>query len=176
MDARWPFSAGAKRCPDFFRRAFLDCDVASFAVMGATWLDSSEIVFVSRATEVLSSCVAVARFASSRVWSYCISVKKCHIGLCGVHVCCISFGLWGLWWSLGLLEGSNEVSIEIDPGFSSLGFRENSWKSSWYSPHFSMFAWAIETIWWGVYGFCTATAYWFHSIFSENYQIGFRLK
>ena len=54
----------------------MDCDVASFAVMVATWLDSSEIVFVSRATEVLSSCVAVARFASSRVWSYCISVKS----------------------------------------------------------------------------------------------------
>ena len=42
----------------------------------ATWLDSSDIVFVTSATDVLSACVAVARFASARVWSCCISVKS----------------------------------------------------------------------------------------------------
>ena len=59
----------AKQCPDFFRREFLDCAVVSFALRVATWLDSSEIFFVSSATEVMSACVAVVRFASARVWS-----------------------------------------------------------------------------------------------------------
>ena len=53
----------------FFRRSFSDCDVSSFAVRVATWLDSSEIVFVNNATEVMSYFVAVAIFASARVWS-----------------------------------------------------------------------------------------------------------
>ena len=68
-------SARAKRCLDFIRQAFLDCAVMSFAVRVATWLKSSKIVFVNSATEVLLACVAVAIFASARVWSCCISVK-----------------------------------------------------------------------------------------------------
>ena len=76
MDARWPCSAGAKQCPNFSRRVFSDCAVASFAVRVATWLDSYKIVFVNSMTEVLSDCVAVARFASARVWSCCILVKS----------------------------------------------------------------------------------------------------
>ena len=39
-------------------------------------LDISEIVFVSSATNVLSACVAVARFARVRVWSCSILVKS----------------------------------------------------------------------------------------------------
>ena len=39
-------------------------------------LDSSKIVFVNSVTEVMSACVAVARFASTRVWSCCILVKS----------------------------------------------------------------------------------------------------
>ena len=60
----------------FFSRELSDCAVASFAVRLETWIDSSDIVFVGSATDVLSYCVAVARFASARVWSYCISVKS----------------------------------------------------------------------------------------------------
>ena len=60
----------------FFRRAFLECAVDSFTVRVATWVDISDIVFVNIATEVLSDCVAVARFASTRVWSYCILVNS----------------------------------------------------------------------------------------------------
>ena len=56
-------------CPDFFIQEFLTCDVASFYMSIATWPESSEIVFVSSATDVLSDCVAVERFASARVWS-----------------------------------------------------------------------------------------------------------
>ena len=59
----------------FFTQAFLACDVASFAVRVATWLDSSDIIFVSSVNVVLLACVAVARFFSARVWSYCILVK-----------------------------------------------------------------------------------------------------
>ena len=59
-----------------FRRAVSDCAVASFAGRVATWLDISKIIFVNRATEVLSACVSVARFTNARVWSYCISVKS----------------------------------------------------------------------------------------------------
>ena len=58
-----------------FRQAFSDCAVAIFAVRVATWLDSSKIVFVNRATKVLPDCVSVAIFASSRVWSCFILVK-----------------------------------------------------------------------------------------------------
>ena len=60
----------------FFRRAFLDCGIASFAVRVATCLENSKIVFVNSAAEVLLACVAVARFASARVWPCCISVKS----------------------------------------------------------------------------------------------------
>ena len=42
----------AKRCPDFFRREFFQCSVASFAVRIATRVESSAIVFVNSATEV----------------------------------------------------------------------------------------------------------------------------
>ena len=76
MDAQWLCSAGVEQCPNFSSQAFLDCAVASFTVRLATWLDSSDIVFVSSKTDVMSDCVAFARFASARVWSCCISVKS----------------------------------------------------------------------------------------------------
>ena len=44
--------------------------------MVANWPDSSEIVFVSSANEVLLAYVAVVRFTSARVWSCYISVKS----------------------------------------------------------------------------------------------------
>ena len=50
--------------------------MASFAVRVETWFESSKIAFVNSATEVLLDCVAVARFASARVWSCCISVNS----------------------------------------------------------------------------------------------------
>ena len=58
-------SAEAEQCTNFFIRAFLECDVASFAVRVDN--DISAIVFVNSATKVLSVCVAVAIFASARV-------------------------------------------------------------------------------------------------------------
>ena len=60
----------------FFTRVFSDCAVASFAVKVATWIDISDIFFMSSATDVLLDCVAVAIFASARVWSCCISEKS----------------------------------------------------------------------------------------------------
>ena len=60
----------------FFSQEFLACAVASFAVWVATWLDSSDIVFVSSATDVMLACVPVARFASTRVCSCCTLVKS----------------------------------------------------------------------------------------------------
>ena len=42
----------------------------------ATWLDRSDNIFVSSATDVLSYFVAVAIFARARVWSCRISVKS----------------------------------------------------------------------------------------------------
>ena len=65
-----------EQSPNFFRQAFSDCDAASFAVRVATWLESSKIVFVNGTTKVMSAYVAVARFASARVWSCCILVKS----------------------------------------------------------------------------------------------------
>ena len=76
LDARCPCPAVVDCCPDFFIHIFLACAVASFAVSSATWLDSSKIVFASSATDVLSACVAVTRFASARVCSCCISVSS----------------------------------------------------------------------------------------------------
>ena len=55
---------------------FSNCAVASFAVRVATWLDSSEIVFVTIVTKVMLACVAVERFARARVWYCCILVKS----------------------------------------------------------------------------------------------------
>ena len=71
--------------PIFSRREFLDCAVASFAVRLATWLEISEIVFVNSTTEVLSACVAVARFSSATVWSCYNSVKSAALA-CGVCI------------------------------------------------------------------------------------------
>ena len=76
LDARCPFSAVVDWCPYFFIRAFSACAVASFDLISAIWLEISEIVFVSSATDVLSASVAVARLASARVWSYCILVNS----------------------------------------------------------------------------------------------------
>ena len=76
LDARCPCPAVVDFCPDFFILAFLACAVAIFAVSSATWPESFEIVFVSSATNVLSACVVVARFVSTRVWSCCILVNS----------------------------------------------------------------------------------------------------
>ena len=76
LDALCPRPAVVDWCPDFFIRTFSACVVASFAVSSATWLDSSETVFVRSVTDFLSACVAVARFASARMWSCCISAES----------------------------------------------------------------------------------------------------
>ena len=67
LDARCPCPDVVDFCPDLFILAFFACAVASFAVISATWLDSSEIVFMSKVTDVWSACVAVARFTSAWV-------------------------------------------------------------------------------------------------------------
>ena len=76
LDTRCPCSAVVDWCPDCFIQAFLAYVVASLEVRWATWLDISDIVFVRITTDVLSTCVAVAIFASARVWSCCISVRS----------------------------------------------------------------------------------------------------
>ena len=60
----------------FFRHVFSDCAVASFVVRVETWVESSVIVFVDRATNVLSDCVVVARYYSPIVCSFCILVNN----------------------------------------------------------------------------------------------------
>ena len=67
LDARCPYPAVVDCCTAFYVRTFSAGAVAIFAVISATWIDSSEIVFVSSTTDVLSVCVAVARFASAWV-------------------------------------------------------------------------------------------------------------
>ena len=54
----------------------MECFVASFAVRIETWVESSAILFVNSATDVLSACVVVEIFASARVWSCCILVNR----------------------------------------------------------------------------------------------------
>ena len=76
LDAPCPCPAVVNCFPDLFIHAFLACAMASFAVSSATWLESSEIVFVSSANNVLSAYVAVVRFASARVYSCLISVNS----------------------------------------------------------------------------------------------------
>ena len=89
LDAQCPYPAVVDFCPDFFILSFLACAVASFSVSSATWLDSSKIVFVSSATDVVLACAEVARFASARVWSCCISVNSsafaCAACTCDTH-------------------------------------------------------------------------------------------
>ena len=69
----WPIDVRDQLGPNdvriFFRQAFSDCAVASFAVRVVTWDDISAIVFVNSATDVLSDFVAVTIFASAIVWS-----------------------------------------------------------------------------------------------------------
>ena len=65
MDEQCPCPAVVYCCPDFFILTFSACAMASFTVSSVTWLDSSEIVYVSKATNFLSDCVAVAIFASA---------------------------------------------------------------------------------------------------------------
>ena len=117
LDARFPCSAVVERCPNFFIRAFLACDVASFVVRWAIWLDSSDIVFVISATDVLSDCVAVARFASTRVWSFCVSVKSSALA----YAACM-FSAYPLVFEVlddlqVSLKDPSEVSLEVDPCF-----------------------------------------------------------
>ena len=47
-----------------------------FAVRVVTWDDSSAIVFVKIATNVLLDCVSVTRFASAMLCSCCISANN----------------------------------------------------------------------------------------------------
>ena len=63
LDARCQFPAVVDCCPDFLTRAFSACSVARFLESSVTWLESSEIVFMRSTSDILSACVAVARFA-----------------------------------------------------------------------------------------------------------------
>ena len=160
----------------FFSGAFSDCAVASFADRVATWLDSSEIVFVSSATNVLLAYVSVAIFASARVWSCCILVKSAAM-TCAACTFAAYPSVFKFLDDLQVtLKARAKWVLKLLQIFSSLAFRCHSQQSSWYSPHFSMFPHSIEKIWAGEYGFFMATASWFHSIFQRNLQIGFRLK
>ena len=69
----WP---GPNNVPIFPDRRSQIALLRFFAVRVATWLNSSDIVFVRSTTNVMLACVAVERFASARVWSCCISVKS----------------------------------------------------------------------------------------------------
>ena len=68
-------ASGAAACA-FLRWAFSNCAVDIFAVKVVTLVDSSAIVFINIATDVLSACVGVATFASAMVWSFYVSVNK----------------------------------------------------------------------------------------------------
>ena len=154
--------------PIFSRREFLDCAVASFVVRSATWLEISEIVFVNSTTEVLSACVAVARFSSATVWSCYNSVKSAALA-CAVCIFAAYPSVFEVLDDLCVsLKALSKWALNLLQVFSSLGFRDHFQQSSWYSLHFSMFAYAIRTIWSDVCIFCTAAASWFHSIFSKN--------
>ena len=162
MAYQCPWSAGAKRCPDLFRQVFSDYAVASFAVGVFTSDDSFAIAFVNSATNVISACVAVVRFASAMVWSCCILVNNA--ALVSAYFTLAAYPLvlevlYYLWISLNALLKRASKLLQV---FLSLRSRDHSQKSSWYSPHFSMFAYAIETIWAGVYRFYTVTASWLH--------------
>ena len=89
LDAQCPCPTVVDFCPDIFIHAFSACSVARFAVSSANWPDSSEIVFVSSATDVLSACVAVKGFACATVWSCYILVKiyafSCSACLCATY-------------------------------------------------------------------------------------------
>ena len=162
MDARCLWSAVVEQSPDFLIRAFSSCAVVSFAVRWATCIDSSDIVFMRSATDVLSACVAVARFASARVWYYWILVKSATLA-CAACTCdtqpLVFEVLEGIQVSL---KSQVKWALKLLHVLSLRALRDHSWQSSWYSPHFSMFAYAIETIWSSEYGFCTANASWFH--------------
>ena len=67
LDDQCPCPDVVDFCPDLFILAFSACAVTSFAMSSVTWLDSSEIVYVSKVTDFLSDCVAVAIFASAWV-------------------------------------------------------------------------------------------------------------
>ena len=154
----------------FLRQALSDCSIARFAVRVATWVDISAIIFINIATGVLSACVDVARFTSAMVWSCCISLNN-------TALACADFTLSAYPLVFEVLEdlfvslnAIGKWDLKLLQVLSSLCLQDHSRKSSWYSPHFSMFANAIETIWVGVYGFCTTTASWFQSIFSMNFS------
>ena len=109
LDTRCHCPAVVYWCPNFLIRSFSDCAVASFAVRWATWLDISDIVFVSSATDVLSACVVLMHLG-----------ENFHISLCSVYVRCIAFGIWSSWGSPIILEGPSKVSLEFSPCFVTL--------------------------------------------------------
>ena len=152
----------------FWEGRFVITPVTSFAGRVATWVESSAIVFVNIVTNVLSACVAVARFTSAMVWSCCISVNNAALACVDFTLAAypsVSEVLEDLRVSLNTLVKQAFKLLQV---LSSLCLRDHSRKSSWYSSHFWMIANGIETIWAGVYRLCTATDSWFHSIRSMN--------
>ena len=150
----------------------LNCAVTSFAVKVVVWVESSVIVFVNNSTAVLLACVASERFASAIVWSWCVSVKNAVLTCvdCILATYPLVFEvMYDLRVSLNALAKWDFKFLQV---FFSISLHDHSWQSSWYSPHFLVLVYAIETIWAGVYGFCTATASWFQSILDELFNDG----
>ena len=95
------------------------------------------------------------------------------IGLCSVHICCISLGLWCPWWSLGFLECLSKVILEVVPYFlearflgplSTIILIQPAFFDVWLR-HRDNLSMCIHI--------CTATAYLFHSIFYKLFREGF---
>ena len=121
---------------------------ANTAVRVSTLLESSNIVFVNSTTEVQSDWVAVVIFASARVYYCCIWVK-----IAALPCVACTFAAYTLF--LDVLDNlwNSLKALKLLQVFLSLCFWENYRQSSWYSPHFSRFVYAIETILAGVYKF-----------------------
>ena len=119
----------------FFRRAFSECTVAGFMVRLDTWVGSSLIVLVNSKSKFLPDCVTVAIFASTRVWSCYISVNSaaCACADCTFSTYPLFFEV--LYYLRVSLNALARWALKLLQVFSSLGFRDHSWQSSWYSPY-----------------------------------------
>ena len=140
MDTWCPCLAVVDCCPDFFIPAFSSCVVAIFAMSSATCPYSSEIVFVSNVTNILSAFVVVARFASARVWSCYISVKfsafACAACTCAMYPSVLEI-LEDILFSL---KAQTKQALKFPHVLSFFVLRIQSRQSSWWRPHLSMFA------------------------------------
>ena len=140
LDAQCPCPALVDFFPDFFIRAFSACAVASFAVSSATCPGSSEIIFVISATDVLSSCVAVTRFASANVWSCCILVNSSEFS-CAAFTCATYPSVLEVIEDLLVsLKARAKWALKFPHVLSLRVLHDRSWKLSWYRPHLSMLA------------------------------------